>query len=132
MQPSLPADPARPRARRLRLAVIALVAIAAGVYATAVVRLMTQETELIFRTGAARADTQPPFPYERVDLPRNDGARQFAWRMESGSIDGRDPGSAPTWVLYLHGNASTVASRMIYLASIRPNRRRYRATSSLT
>ena len=72
---------------------------------------MMQETELIFRTAAARADTRPPFPYTQIDLARNDGARQFAWRIEGAepSTNGHDGG---TWVLYLHGNASTVASRM--------------------
>jgi dipeptidyl aminopeptidase/acylaminoacyl peptidase len=100
----------RPGGRRLRWALIALVVVASGAYAAAVVRLMTQETELIFRTGAARADTQPPFPYERVELPRTDGARQFAWRIERKPID--EKSIEPTWVLFLHGNASTVASRM--------------------
>jgi pimeloyl-ACP methyl ester carboxylesterase len=108
MQPSVPADLAPPR--RLRRALIALIVIASGAYAAAVVRLMTQETELIFRTGAAHADTQPPFPYERVELPRADGARQFAWRIEGKPADGKP--IEPTWVLFLHGNASTVASRM--------------------
>jgi len=115
MQPSGPTDPARPPARHFRRALIALVVIASGAYAAAVVRLMTQETELIFRTAAARADTQPPFPYERVELPRTDGARQFAWRIEGKAIEGKPvegQSIEPTWVLFLHGNASTVASRM--------------------
>ncbi len=99
------------RGRRLRLALIALVAIASGVYAAAVVRLMTQETELIFHTELAKADTKPPFAYEQVDLPRTDGARQFAWRMER-EQPGSNGDTGATWVLFLHGNASTVASRM--------------------
>jgi hypothetical protein len=111
MQPSVPADRARPRARRLRLALVALVAIASGMYAAAVVRLMTQETELIFRTANAPADHKPPFPYEQVDLPRVDGARQFAWSMQREEA-GSNRDADATWVLYLHGNASTVASRM--------------------
>jgi fermentation-respiration switch protein FrsA (DUF1100 family) len=80
-------------------------------YGAAVVRLMMQETELIFRTGAARADTRPAFAYEQIDLPRSDGARQFAWRMER-AADGTNGHGGGEWVLYLHGNASTVASRM--------------------
>ena len=99
------------RGRRLRLALIAVVAIASGVYAAAVVRLMTQETELIFRTANAPADHKPPFPYEQVDLPRADGARQFAWSMQP-EVAGSNRDADRTWVLYLHGNASTVASRM--------------------
>ena len=101
----------RARGRRLRLALIGLVAIASGIYAAAVVRLMTQETELIFRTANAPADHKPLFPYEQVDLPRADGARQFAWRMQQEEA-GSNRAADRTWVLYLHGNASTVASRM--------------------
>jgi fermentation-respiration switch protein FrsA (DUF1100 family) len=84
--------------------------VSAGVYAAAIVHLMTQETRLIFLTDSAPADTRPAFPYQQVDLPRADGARQFAWAMESmesGAESGED-----IWVLYLHGNASTIASRM--------------------
>src|SRR5262245_35424557 len=75
---------------------------------------MTQETELIFRTSAARADTRPAFPYEQIDLPRADGARQFAWVMRAATGNNGDAAGAPgdLWVLYLHGNASTIASRM--------------------
>jgi uncharacterized protein len=106
-----PADVARPRSRRLRHALVALVAIGSGVYGAAVVRLMTQETELIFRTAVARTDTRPSFEFQQVDIPRIDGARQFAWRMER---DGTTQGGTAdeTWVLFLHGNASTIASRM--------------------
>jgi fermentation-respiration switch protein FrsA (DUF1100 family) len=71
---------------------------------------MTQETELIFRTTAARVDASPPFPYTQIDLPRADGARQFAWRIDGRDADGSS--RRPLWVLYLHGNAATVASRM--------------------
>src|SRR5262245_11866283 len=97
--------------RRFRQVVVAIVALAIVAYAAAIVRLMMQETELIFRTGAARADTRPAFAYEQIDLPRTDGARQFAWRMDRAS-DGTNGHGGGDWVLYLHGNASTVASRM--------------------
>ena len=72
---------------------------------------MTQETELIFRTAVARADTRPAFPYTQIDLPRTDGARQFAWRLDR-AAEGTNGHGSGDWVLYLHGNASTVASRM--------------------
>jgi hypothetical protein len=72
---------------------------------------MTQETELIFRTDGAKADVRPSFPYEQIDVPRADGARQFAWRMAREKTD-TVGGAGDVWVLYLHGNASTVASRM--------------------
>ena len=89
----------------------AVVLMGALAYAAAVVRLMIQETELIFRTDVARADTRPSFPYEQIDLPRADGARQFAWRIEKDKADATADAGA-IWVLFLHGNASTVASRM--------------------
>jgi fermentation-respiration switch protein FrsA (DUF1100 family) len=90
--------------KRLRAGLLALLLVAVLGYAAAIVHLMMQETELIFRTAGARADTTPTVPYTRIDLPRADGANQFAWRIPA---DG-----AATWVLYLHGNASTIASRM--------------------
>ena len=111
--PTVTAAGPRPTRRLLRRVLLVLVALAAVAYAGALVHLMIQETELIFRTSAARADTKPPFAYTQIDLPRADGARQFAWRMEGdGEVAGRGAGAAATWVLFLHGNASTVASRM--------------------
>jgi uncharacterized protein len=111
MPPPGQADLAPRRSRRLRQLLIALAVVGSGVYAAAVVRLMTQETELIFRTTVARADTIPSFAFQQVDIPRTDGARQFAWRMDR---DGTEQGGTAdeTWVLFLHGNASTVGSRM--------------------
>ena len=90
----------RPRPLRLLIALLILVAIG---YMGAVIWLMTQETRLVFQAGATLGPGRPPFAFEQVDLPRPDGQRQFAWRMPG---DGAD---AP-WVLFLHGNAATVAS----------------------
>ena len=90
---------------------MAVVIVAVGAYAAAVVWLMTQETELIFRTNVAKGDVRPSFPYEQIDVPRADRARQFAWRMMRDKADATEK-AAEIWVLYLHGNASTVASRM--------------------
>lgn len=98
--------------RHVRRILFALVGLIVLGYAAATARLMWQETELIFRTAAAKAkpDQSPGFPYSQIDLPRSDGARQFAWRMEHATQS--DAAAAATWVLYLHGNASTIASRM--------------------
>ena len=111
----VPADPGRPRLRLARRVLIGLVLLVVCAYAAAVVHLMTRETELIFRTSVARADTKPPFAYTQIDLPRADGASQFAWRVQAPNNDTpvrRSPAEAGMWVLFLHGNASTVASRM--------------------
>jgi fermentation-respiration switch protein FrsA (DUF1100 family) len=78
-------------------------------YGAATAHLMWQETDLIFRTNAVTAAAPPTFPFTQIDIPRSDGARQFAWRIDRGGDVGV---GEPLWVLYLHGNASTIASRM--------------------
>jgi len=107
--------------RRARRALIVLFLLIVCAYAAAIVDLMMRETTIIFRTDVARADARPAFPFEQVDLPRADGARQFAWVMRAASgLEARGPvesrvrdGEASSvWVLFLHGNASTIASRM--------------------
>ncbi|HET7218366.1 MAG TPA: alpha/beta hydrolase [Vicinamibacterales bacterium] len=99
-----------PRRRRGRAALF-LFLIAAVLYGSALGYLMLQETQLIFRTDIARADTRPSFAYEQVAVPRPDGAVQFGWRMPTAAAAAADPAEA-LWVLFLHGNASTIASRM--------------------
>lgn len=93
----------RPRPLRVLLSLLVLVLVGYGI---AVVWLMLQETRLVFEAGATLGPGRPPFPYEQIDLPRTDGARQFAWRIL------RDPADASPWVLFLHGNAATVASNV--------------------
>ena len=92
------------RPRPLRV-LVALLIIAAVGYAGVVLWLMTQETWMVFQAGAHLGETRPPFAYEQVDLPHNDGTQQFAWIMQRGS-------DAGTWVLFLHVNAATIASRV--------------------
>ena len=92
--------------KRVLLAVVLL-------YGGAIVYLVTQETRLVFKTGNPLGAARPRSGWEQVDLPRSDGARQFAWVMnhaDDGSI--RRP-----WVLYLHGNEATIGSRM----NVRPS-----------
>ena len=50
-------------------------------YAAAVMWLIGQETRLVFQAGSTLATGRPPFPYEQIDVPRDDGAVQFAWAM---------------------------------------------------
>jgi fermentation-respiration switch protein FrsA (DUF1100 family) len=85
-------------------ALVALLATIAVLYGAALVYLVTQETQLVFRAGRPLSQSRPAFPYTQVDLPRADGARQFAWVMENPA--------AQTWLLYLHGNSATIASRV--------------------
>ena len=81
------------------LAVLALV-----LYGGAVGYLASQETRLVFAHGRPLGPGRPAAPFEQVDLARADGAAQFAWIMRQADDN------AP-WLLYLHGNSATVASR---------------------
>jgi pimeloyl-ACP methyl ester carboxylesterase len=90
----------------LRRAIFVLVGVCVLSYLGAILYLVTQETRLVFQAGRPLAESRPSFPYEQIDLPRPDRARQFAWVMKQS-----DPDSSP-WLLFLHGNASTIASRM--------------------
>ena len=93
----------RPRPVSFLVACLALIVV---FYSAAVVWLMVQETQLVFQAGATLPAGRPSFPYDQIDLPRADGARQFAWVMRRGSLD-----DGP-WVLFLHGNAATIASKV--------------------
>jgi pimeloyl-ACP methyl ester carboxylesterase len=93
------------RSRPLRL-LLALLIVLALAYAAAVLWLMSQETRLVFQAGATLGPGRPPFPFEQVDVPRADGRRQFAWRMP------REGAADAPWVLFLHGNAATIASNV--------------------
>ena len=83
---------------------LAVVLTIVGLYAAAIAYLMTQETRLVFEAGRPLGESRPTFPYTQVSIPRADGASQFAWEMEH-------PG-ARTWLLFLHGNSATIASRV--------------------
>jgi fermentation-respiration switch protein FrsA (DUF1100 family) len=98
-------EPGRTRwsAGRIVLAVLATLVF---LYVGAIGWLMSQETQLVFQAGRPLGEARPTFPYEQVDLPRPDGARQFGWVMRTPNA------SADPWILYLHGNSATVASRV--------------------
>ena len=95
----------RRKLRPLRVLLILLFFAALG-YIAAVFWLIRQETRLVFQAGSTLAIGRPSFPYERVDIPRADGVRHFGWVMR---VNGSDDG---LWVLYLHGNATSVASQV--------------------
>ena len=90
---------------RARKALVTAALTAAVGYVAAVGYLMTQETRLVFAAGRPLADLRPRAPFEQVEIPNALG-RQFAWVMRTGTATNTAP-----WVLYLHGNAATVASR---------------------
>jgi fermentation-respiration switch protein FrsA (DUF1100 family) len=93
----------RPQPLRVILTLVVTVALGYGV---GVLYLITQETRLVFQAGRTLGTARPSFPYEQIDVPRTDGAEQFGWVMRSA---GSDEG---TWVLFLHGNAATIAAKV--------------------
>ena len=96
-----------PVARRFnpRGIAVTLTLLIMAAYAVAVGYLASQETRLVFAHGRPLADGRPAAPFEQVRLA-GAGGQQFGWVM-------RQPESAERrlWLLYLHGNSATVASR---------------------
>jgi uncharacterized protein len=82
-------------------------ALAAISYAAAVIWLMTQETTIVFQAAQPLGSLRPRQPFTQVDVPRGDSLHQFAWVMP-----GQGTAASSPWILYLHGNASTIASRL--------------------
>jgi pimeloyl-ACP methyl ester carboxylesterase len=94
-------------ARRLRRILLTIAVVAALVYGGAVLYLVSQETRLVFAAGRPLAPGRPSEPFKRVDISRPDGLPQFAFELR------RDAQSdARPWILFLHGNRATVASRV--------------------
>jgi fermentation-respiration switch protein FrsA (DUF1100 family) len=89
----------------MRQRALGTVALVIAVYLGALAFLMSRETALVFQAGRPLGEARPPFPFEQVSIERPDGARQFAWSMTA-------PGGPGTWVLFLHGNSATIASRV--------------------
>src|SRR5690349_19223666 len=96
-------SPMTPRLRRYVAWLGILIAVA---YAGAVGYLASQETRLVFAHGRPLGPERPAAPFEQVTLASGPDAQTFGFSM---------PGSAaeklPLWILYLHGNKATVASR---------------------
>lgn len=92
---------------RVLAGAIALVALA---YCGAMIWLVTQETRLLFQATPAMGDRRPAPPFEEHDEAAAEGtsqpsARIWLMRAPSGAAD--EP-----WVIFLHGNASDIASRL--------------------
>lgn|GEM_PF-181867 len=80
-----------------------VVAVAVGIYALVVLALVLGQTRLVFpawgRPGAIASDAA--IGATRVDFVSSDGVPQVAWRL---------PADRPSrlWILYFHGNGTTV------------------------
>jgi fermentation-respiration switch protein FrsA (DUF1100 family) len=76
-------------------------------YSAAVGWLMWHESAIVFAAPRELGARRPNGPFEQIELARDDGTRQFAWVMRSSA----EPDTRP-WILFLHGNSSTIAHRM--------------------
>lgn len=92
---------------QFRRIAVTLVALLVVLYGGAVGYLASQETRLVFAHGRPLGEGRPAQPFTQVEVPRADGAQQFAWIMRTDP-----PGPDPLWLLYLHGNSATLASRV--------------------
>lgn len=89
---------------RVMLALLVLTVLG---YAAAVLYLANRQARVVARSGRSLGPARPSFPFEQVDIPRVDGARQFAWLMPEPTASADAP-----WVLFLHGNPATIAAQV--------------------
>ena len=90
----------------LQRALIVLGSLAVFGYLGAMLWLVSQETRIVF-DARPLGDLRPAAPFDEVWLDRGEEPRQRLWRLRTAT----DAASRP-WVLYFHGNASNIASRM--------------------
>ncbi len=90
----------------VRRALVAVGIFCSLAYGGGLVWLVANETRIVFKGGRPLGEARPAAPFELIDLPRADGLRQIAFRIPFGDTDMQRP-----WVLYLHGNASTIGGR---------------------
>src|SRR5262245_20239748 len=91
----------------LRRIAIVILAAAIVLYGGAMAWLVAQETTLIFRASPALGDLRPKIPFEQITIQAPGGPRQVAFVIRGSA----GPADRP-WVIFLHGNASTIASRL--------------------
>jgi uncharacterized protein len=80
-----------------------VVLIIVGAYALLVAALALGQTRLVFPASLrlVTITSNPALGAERVDFRSGDGVPQVAWRL-------RAPAASPWWVLYFHGNGTTI------------------------
>src|SRR5215204_2166654 len=94
-------------ARRVRRILLTIAVVIALVYGAGVLYLVSQETRLVFAAGRPLAPGRPSEPFKQIDFSRTDGLRQFAFELRYAAQSDTRP-----WILFLHGNRATVASRV--------------------
>jgi uncharacterized protein len=93
--------------RGLRRALILAGLLAIAGYAAGIVWLVTHETRIVFEADRPLGDLRPAAPFEEVTIDRAEDPSQRLWIMRTAADSAARP-----WVLYLHGNASNVATRL--------------------
>lgn len=92
--------------RLFRRALFLVVVLAVLAYAGGVIWLVTQETRIVF-DPRPQGDLRPAAPFDEVFIEPAQAPRQRLWVMRTLGDSADRP-----WVIYLHGNASNVATRM--------------------
>ena len=93
--------------RTLRRVLFGIAVFALVAYGGAIVWLIANETRLVFQPGQAGAAFTPAPPVEQILSPATPGPRLRIWVMRASAASDSSP-----WIFFLHGNASTIASRM--------------------
>jgi fermentation-respiration switch protein FrsA (DUF1100 family) len=91
--------------RALRRVLILSGTIAIVLYLGAMGWLVAQETTIVFQPGRALGERRPSIPFQQVTFQAPGGPKQIAWVMG-------DRAPARPWLLFLHGNGATIASRV--------------------
>ena len=99
--------PSFPAVRLLRRALILVAVLAVLAYAGGAIWLVTQESRIVFDANRPFGDLRPAAPFEDVSFAEAEGPRERLWVMRTATDSAARP-----WVLFLHGNASNVATRL--------------------
>lgn len=84
-----------------------LIVLALVGYGTGAVWLVAHETALLFAAGRPLGDLRPSAPFEAVASPGAAAPRRLLWLMRASAGADTRP-----WILFLHGNGATIASRL--------------------
>lgn len=93
--------------RTLRRVLVGIAVFVFVAYGGAIVWLMANETRLVFQSGQGGAAFTPVPPLEEILSPVTPGPQLRIWVMRGSAASDSSP-----WIFFLHGNASTIASRM--------------------
>jgi uncharacterized protein len=95
------------RGRSIARPLLAVVAICLLGYFGAIVYLVANETAIVFHADIGPETRRPAAPFEAAAYQRADGVDEPIWLMRTATGADTRP-----WVLFLHGNGATIASRL--------------------